>query len=94
MAIDGKYGRVTLEKGTVADDEPVVVFRAQDKLLPEVLEHYRKLCVDSGSPAHHLYRIDQSIEEIREWQESHYTQVPQSDALKGKTSAGPVIDLS
>lgn len=36
MAVDRKYGRVTLERGTIGEDEPVVVFRAQDKMLPEL----------------------------------------------------------
>ena len=30
MGIDAKYGRVTTERGDIGEDEPVVVFRAQD----------------------------------------------------------------
>lgn len=37
MAIDLKYGRVTLENADIGEDEPVVVFRARDALLPKVL---------------------------------------------------------
>ncbi len=65
MGIDGKYGHVTIERGTIADDEPVVVFRAQDKLLPGVLKIYRFLCEIAGSPERHLELIDQSAETVR-----------------------------
>jgi hypothetical protein len=81
MAIDGKYGRVTLEKGTVGEDEPVVVFRSQDKLLPQVLEYYRGLCAREGSPEHHLASLGVRTEEVRAWQADHFTQVPQSKDL-------------
>jgi hypothetical protein len=54
MAIDTKYGRVTTERGTIGEDEPVVVFRAQDELLPKVLAYYHQLCLEEGSPRHHL----------------------------------------
>lgn len=82
MAIDGKYGRVTLESGTIGEAEPVVVFRAQDAILPQLLEHYRDLCSDAGSPEHHLASIGQRIADIRSWQADHHTQVPRSDALR------------
>lgn len=79
MGIDGKYGRVTLEKGTIGDDEPVVVFRAQDKLLPKLMDIYRFLCEIAGSPPVHLELINKSADNIRAWQEDHHTQVPRSD---------------
>jgi hypothetical protein len=79
MAIDGKYGRVTLEKGTIGEDEPVVVFRSQDLLLPQVLEHYQELCREHGSPEKHLDPISTTIQTVRAWQDEHPTQVPRSD---------------
>lgn len=81
MGIDGKYGRVTTEHGTIGEDEPVVVFRAQDKLLPDVLTFYELLCKYSGSPQHHLDRIIKSEEEIRFWQRNNFTKIPTSDML-------------
>lgn len=35
MPVDRKYGRVMLEHGGVGTNEPVVIFRADDELLPE-----------------------------------------------------------
>lgn len=82
MGIDGKYGRVTTERGTIGDDEPVVVFRAQDKMLPALMDAYRDMCADAGSPQLHLDLIEQSAANIRAWQADHFTQVPQSAGYK------------
>jgi len=78
MAIDGKYGRVTTERGTIGEDEPVVVFRAQDKMLVSLLDHYASLCAAAGSPQHHLNLVQKARETVREWQQGNHTQVPQS----------------
>jgi hypothetical protein len=84
MGIDWKYGQVTIEKGTIGSDEPVVVFRAQDKLLPKLLRVYQLMCEIAGSPQHHLDLIHQSAMRVRMWQDLHVTQVkvPESASLK------------
>jgi hypothetical protein len=81
MAEDLKYGHVTLEHGHVPDDEPVVVFRARDKLLPRLLSMYFGLCKEAGSPQHHLDLITQRHIEISRWQDKNPGQVrvPRSD---------------
>lgn len=79
MAIDHKYGQVTLERGTVASDEPVFVFRAQDRTVPHMLAIYRELCAAVGSPQVHLDNIDEAARAIRAWQADHYVQTPRSD---------------
>lgn len=76
MAVEFKYGKVTLEKGTIPDDEPVVVFRAQDKMLPELLDAYHAMCVRDGSPIDHLVRIKETRARIVVWQREHKTKVP------------------
>jgi hypothetical protein len=78
MAIDSKYGRVQLERGTIGEDEPVVVFRAQDKLLLEVLRAYRARCVAVLAPMRHLESIDEAAASVAKWQRDHPTQIPQS----------------
>jgi hypothetical protein len=82
MGIDNKYGRVTVENSTIGEDEPVVVFRAQDKLLPDLLKIYRILCSTAGSPERHLDLIHDSAEKIRAWQANNHTQTPRSDQLQ------------
>ena len=79
MAIDGKYGRVQTERGTIGDDEPVVVFRAQDRLLPQVLSYYETICRHEGSPERHLNAIKSAWITISAWQETHATKIPTSD---------------
>lgn len=79
MAIDRKYGRVTLENSTIGEDEPVVVFRAQDRLVPKLLKVYKIMCELAGSPERHLNAIHDAAMTIKEWQASHPTKTPSSD---------------
>jgi hypothetical protein len=84
MAIDNKYGRVTLEHSTIGDDEPVVVFRAQDAMLPRLLDIYRFLCEIAGSPSKHLQLIRKTTLDVKGWQAQNKTKVPTSDSVKEK----------
>lgn len=83
MAIDRKYGQVTTEFGTIGDDEPVVVFRAQDRLLPKLLKVYRYFCELAGSPEHHLRAIDDAATYVKAWQQANRFRVktPTSHSL-------------
>lgn len=80
MAIDRKYGRVTLERGTIGEDEPVVVFRAQDQMLIGLLDHYYVMCSEAGSPQRHLNAIQLARYQVAGWQDCHgnHTKVPES----------------
>lgn len=78
MGIDGKYGRVTTERGTIGEDEPVVVFRAQDRLLPKLLKIYKIMCELAGSPQRHLDLIHESAMTVKAWQEKNFTKTPES----------------
>lgn len=82
MAIDAKYGRVTLEHGTIGEDEPVVVFRAKDMNLPKVLMYYRLLCGRNGSPRRHLALVGKSHELVLKWQEEHGSRIPNSESSR------------
>ncbi len=82
MAKDMKYGQVTLERGHIGDDEPVVVFRARDKILHELLFKYYQLCLKAGSPQFHLDLIEQRAAEIANWQHAHASEV-RSPASEG-----------
>jgi hypothetical protein len=78
MALDTKYGRVTTERGDIGTDEPVVVFRAQDALLPAVLDYYRELANQAGSLQKHLDLIDRYKVNVIEWQRSNFTKISES----------------
>jgi hypothetical protein len=84
MAIDNKYGRVTLEHGSIGEDEPVVVFRARDKVLPKLLGYYHLFCMKAGSPRRHLAIILDSRDKVIEWQNSNpdAIRIPNSEASR------------
>lgn len=87
MPIDNKYGKVILEKGTVGETEPVIVFRAQDKLLPKVLAYYHLFCIKEGSSKKHLDLILDTRDMIITWQDNNKTQVPMSKDYNNGTSS-------
>lgn len=62
-------------------DEPVIVLRGQDQLLPQVLTSYHNLCAQGGSPAKHLNLILDARDKVAAWQKDHYTKVPSSDSF-------------
>jgi hypothetical protein len=84
MPTDNKYGKITLEKGSIPDDEPVIVFRARDKELPVLLGMYHKLCQDAGSPEKHLELIEDTARSIERWQDANpdAVKVPTSDSYE------------
>lgn len=82
MGIDYKYGRVTVENGNIGEDEPVVVFRAKDVLLPKVLAYYLLFCVRYGSPKRHLDLIISTREKIMDWQKENEPRIPSSESSK------------
>lgn len=84
MGYDGKYGKVTTEHGDIPDDEPVIVFRARDKLLPQVLTRYKALCEQHGSPQRHLDLIQDAVVRISEWQLQHKDQVRTPDSERSR----------
>lgn len=87
MAIDNKYGRVTLERGDIGEDEPVVVFRAKDRLLPKVLAYYLLFCTKAGSPRYHLNLILDTKDKIEDWQEENGSRTPASQGLRDANQA-------
>lgn len=89
MALDHKYGRVTLENGTIGEDEPVVVFRAQDALVPKLLAYYHLFCLKAGSPRHHLAAILDARHKVVAWQSQNSTKTPSSDSLASGDSDQP-----
>lgn len=87
MPQDNKYGHVTLEQGNIPDEEPVFIFRGQDKILPVILNFYFQKCREYGSPQHHLDLIADSTRQIIEWQANHFTKLPSSDAYAPQAPA-------
>lgn len=84
MGYDRKYGKITTEFGNIGEDEPVVVFRAQDRLLPKVLMYYHLFCMKSGSPKRHLDIILNTFYAVCNWQAQNVTKIPNSESSKDR----------
>jgi hypothetical protein len=91
MGRDGKYGAVITEFGDIGSDEPVVVFRAQDLLLPKVLAYYHLFCLQKGSPRNHLDIILDTLGTVRKWQSdpNNFTKIPESTGPAGQRYQSP-----
>jgi hypothetical protein len=63
MAVSDKYGKIDIPK--IADDEPVFVLRAQDRLAAYAIEMYRALAASHGSPV--VEKLQAVIEDFRSW---------------------------
>ena len=84
MGYDRKYGEVKTEYGTIGEDEPVVVFRAQDMLLPDVLAYYAEACRHAGSPPRHVDIVNDTRDAVIKWQNKNQTKIPSSESSKGR----------
>lgn len=79
MGIDNKYGRVTTEFGNIGEDEPVIVFRAKDQVLPKLLAYYHLFCLQVGSPSNFLKDVVDLRRKIIEWQHNNLNKVKVPD---------------
>lgn len=89
MAVDDKYGRFTPERGSIGKDEPVVVFRGKDRLLPELLAVYERMCEHEGADEHSVRVIAQRRQEIVAWQAAHPRQVKTPDTTPEQVPLSP-----
>lgn len=81
MGFDFKYGKVITEHGDIPDDEIVVVFRARDCHLPDVMKHYAELC-EPASPERHVAMSRSTRDGIIAWQEDHPDRVRVPDSVR------------
>lgn len=63
MALSGKYGRISVSG--VADDEPVFVLRAQDRLAEAAIEMYRLLAASHGCAI--AESLQREVDRFRQW---------------------------
>jgi hypothetical protein len=76
MATNVKYGQVTLETGTIGEDEPVFILRAQDKLTPYIIATYAAMASLSGSPPEFVDNLEIAMDDMILWQEENGSRVP------------------
>jgi flavorubredoxin len=63
MAISTKYGKIDIPK--IADDEPVFILRAQDRLAEHAIDMYRSLAASHGSAV--VEKIQTAIDDFSSW---------------------------
>lgn len=88
MGYDGKYGQITTEFGDVPADEPVIVFRARDRLTTKLIGIYWNLCKEAGSPQRHLDIINATHDRFEAWQDAHEDQVRTPDSERSRLWLG------
>jgi hypothetical protein len=84
MALDGKYGEVTLQENFDLSEstEPVFVVRAQDALALQIIRDYRYAYTDAyGEDADEVFTdsLERVYEVFEEWQENNKDKVKQPD---------------
>ncbi len=86
MGYDRKYGKVTTEFGNIGEDEPVVVFRAQDLTLPSVLENAWNIAKNMGAPERHIEILKNTQKTVMKWQQDNIekTRIPNSESSKDR----------
>jgi len=60
----------------ISEDEPVMIFRGQDKHAVSVLEYYQKLCKD----ANHRDSVDERIKAFKEFAREHHGRMKEPDS--------------
>lgn len=82
MGFDGKYGRITTERLEIPEDEPVMLFRGRDRILPEVIRDYAARCQEAGSPEYHVQLTLSAAARIEQWQTEHPDRVKTPDSAR------------
>jgi len=81
--INAKYqtsGEITKNDGTpIPVDEPLMLFRGKDKVLPQLMDEYKRLSQAVGSPAEHLEAIQAATDKIVAWQKDNQDKVKTPD---------------
>lgn len=83
MAQENKYGKITVEHGSIPEDEPVFLLRAQDVAAIGAIQEYLDLCVQAGSPPQHIEGIDAAIARFANWRSEHGSKIPGTSRTEG-----------
>ncbi len=67
MPIDLKYGKISLEKGSIPSKEPVFVFRGRDSLSEKYIRMYAEECRGRGCSTNVYADVLNAAEKFRDW---------------------------
>jgi hypothetical protein len=74
MAVDGKYGRVSVERepgNPLGEDEPVFVLRARDLAAVGTLLLYEEAAFQQGAGEEHLAAVEEARAAFARWRHAH-----------------------
>lgn len=74
-----KYGAVTTERGRFHEGEPVIIFRAADMMIVELIIEYALRCYRAGSPFAHVSAVLDRAKLFLEWQAANEGKVKLPD---------------
>jgi len=60
-------------------DEPLILFRGRDRLVPQLLDHYKALRIKAGGVADKLELLQEDIDIIKTWQAEHHDRTKMPD---------------
>lgn len=74
---EGKYGKITTERGSIPDGEPVFLIRARDKHSLPALAAYLRTCErDADVLDSHIGGVEKAIRSFEQFQRDHATKTP------------------
>lgn len=78
------YDPIQDPRGKIGEDEPVMLFRAKDRLMPHVLEAYRSLLSAASADPTMIDAVALHIARVNKWQLRNRTQTPDmpNDAVR------------
>lgn len=68
-ANENKYGQVEIPG--IPPDEPIFILRAKDWVSKRLLEVYREMCAQAGSPQEHLDGVQAAWDRFHHWRETN-----------------------
>jgi hypothetical protein len=76
FSVDGDKIVKTATGEVVPETEPLILFRARDRLALPMLEYYRKLCFQDGANDYQLESMDHMIAKFEKYAEENPTKQP------------------
>lgn len=68
----------------IGKDEPVMLFRAQDRLMEFVLLHYISLLKKANADTAMVHAVYEHIQRVNDWQSTHPTKTPDMPYFTGR----------
>jgi hypothetical protein len=86
-AVSGQMIIKVSDGSVIPEDEPLILFRARDKLAVTMMEHYLSLCRDAGCDPGQLELMHRRIADFLAWQK-------ENEAVMKRPSSEPGDDYS